>query len=421
MMDLSLEYARQLDQQDPLASFRSRFYNPDEDMIYMDGNSLGRLPLETIEKYDHLIKEEWGNRLIRSWGEKWYESATQVGDKIAKLVGASAGEVVVSDSTTVNLFKLIMAGLEMRPERTKIVSDMFNFPTDLYVLQGCSHLRGDRHHIELIKSRDGVSIDWEDVAATIDENTAIVSLSHTVFKSGFMYDAKKLTDYAHSKGALVLWDLCHSVGSVPVALNDWNADFAVGCTYKYLNGGPGAPAFLYVRKDLQEQAMPPIWGWFGDQRPFAFDLQFTPAPNIRRFLCGTTSVMSVYAIETGVDQLLEAGMDRLREKSIGLSSYMIQLVDQILTPYGFVLGSPREVSMRGSHVSIQHTDGYRINRALIEEMNVVPDFREPNNIRLGLAPLYTSYEDVWKTIERLRVIMEEQRHHHFSEVRSSVT
>lgn len=420
-MDLSLDYARLLDKQDPLASFRSRFFNSDQDMIYMDGNSLGRLPLQTIEKYDSLIKQEWGTRLIRSWGEKWYESSTQVGDKIAKVVGASEGEVVVSDSTTVNLFKLIMAGLDMRPKRTKIVSDVFNFPTDLYVLQGCSHLRGDRYQIELIKSRDGINVDWEDIAAMIDEDTAIVTLSHVVFKSGFMYDAKKLDDYAHSKGALVLWDLSHSVGSVPVALNEWGADFAIGCTYKYLNGGPGAPAFLYVRKDLQEEAISPIWGWFGDKKPFAFDLQYTPTPNIRRFLCGTTSVMSVYAIEAGVDLILEAGMDRLREKSIGLSSYMIELVDQILSPYDFVVGSPREVSNRGSHVSLQHPDGYRINRALIEEMNVIPDFREPNNIRLGLAPLYTSYENVWTTVERIRIIMAEQKQTHFSEVRSSVT
>jgi len=420
-MDTSLNYAQGLDREDELASFRSQFFKPDDDMIYMDGNSLGRLPIETIQNMERLVKEEWGTRLIRSWGEKWFTSSTKVGDKLAKLIGASEGEVVISDSTTVNLFKLTMAALEMRPTSKKIVTDVFNFPTDLYVLQGCNHLKGDAYQIDLIGSRDGVSIDWQDIIDAIDDQTALVTLSHVVFKSGFMYDGKALTDYAHSKGALVLFDLSHSVGSVPVALNEWGVDFAVGCTYKYLNGGPGSPAFLYVRKDLQETAVSPIWGWFGDGKPFAFDLEYTPAPDIRRFLCGTTSVMSIEAIETGVDLLLEAGMDRLRKKSLGLSNYMIDLVDHVLAPFGFKVGTPRDPAYRGSHVSIQHPDGYRINRALIEEMNVVPDFREPNNIRLGLTPLYTSYEDVWKTVERLRVIMQEGKHERYSNARSNVT
>ncbi|HNY84433.1 MAG TPA: kynureninase [Anaerolineaceae bacterium] len=420
-MDTSLDFARNLDSQDPLASFRDEFYSAEPDMIYMDGNSLGRLPLETIDRYDHLLKKEWGDRLIRSWNEKWITWPAAIGDKIAKLVGASEGECLVADSTTINLFKLIMAALDLKPDRTKIVSDVFNFPTDLYVLQSCNHLKGDRYQIALLNSRDGVSIDWDEIEGVIDENTAVVSLSHVVFKSGFMYDAKRLTEYAHSKGALVLWDLCHSTGSVPVALNEWGADFAVGCTYKYLNGGPGSPAFLFVRKGLQEKAMPPIWGWYGDSKPFAFDLEYSPAGDVRRFLSGTSSIMSYPAIECGVDKLLEAGIEQLRKKSIALSSYLIDLVDEVLAPYGFKLGTPRDVNLRGSHVSIQHEEGYRINCALINEMNVVPDFREPNNIRLGLAPLYTSFEDVWTTVERIRVIMAEEKYTHFSSTRIGVT
>ena len=419
--DTTRAYAQHLDAQDELASFRGKFMHAEEDMIYMDGNSLGRLPLKTIERMEKAVRHEWGTRLIRSWGEGWFDSSVNVGDKIAPLLGASAGEVAVSDSTTVNLYKLAMAALGLRPGRTQIVSDVFNFPSDLYVLQGCNHLLGGKYTIRLMPSADDMTIDMDTVRQFITEDTVLVTLSHVVFKSGYMYDAKAITDYAHSKGALVLWDLSHSAGSVPVALNEWNADFAVGCTYKYFNGGPGAPAFLYVRKDLQNQALSPIWGWFGESKPFAFDLEYAPAANIRRFICGTTSVLSVLAMESGVELLAEAGMPRLRAKSLALTDYMIALVDEVLTPYGFKLGTPREHAVRGSHVSIRHPEGYRINRALIEEMNVIPDFREPDNIRLGLAPIYTSFEDVWQTVERIRQVMVEERYTHFPATRATVT
>lgn len=414
-------YAQQLDREDELAGYREAFYNTDPDLVYMDGNSLGRLPLRTIERMQHVIQDQWGTALIRSWGENWFDAATRVGDKIAPLVGASSGEVAVSDSTTVNLYKLVMAALMLRPERQKIVTDVFNFPSDLYVLQGCNHVLKDRYQIHLMPSKDDMTVDMETVFAEIDEDTALVTLSHVVFKSGFMYDAAAVTRYAHEKGALVLWDLSHSAGSVPVALDEWGADFAVGCTYKYLNGGPGAPAFLYVNKALQSSALSPIWGWFGDNKPFAFDLTYQPEENIRRFITGTTSVLSVLAMESGVELLAEVGMERLRKKSIALTSYMIELVDEVLTPYGFKVGTPRDPAVRGSHVSIRHPEGYRINRALIEEMNVIPDFREPDNLRLGLAPLYTSFEDVWQTVERIRIVMSEERYLHYPATRAAVT
>jgi len=242
-----------------------------------------------------------------------------------------------------------------------------------------------------------------------------------VFKSGYMYDAKTITEYAHQKGALVLWDLSHAVGSVPVELDDWQADFAAGCTYKYLNGGPGAPAFLYVRSDLQEEALSPIWGWFGQQAPFRFDLEYTPAAGIQRFLCGTPPVLSVLAMEPGIDLLLEAGMQRLRRKSLQLTDYLIDLFDLRLAPLGFSLGTPREAEQRGSHVSLRHPDGYRINRALIEELNVIPDFREPDNIRLGITPLYTSFQDVWESVQRIERVITEKRILHFPETRLTVT
>jgi kynureninase len=417
----SLDYARYQDEQDELASFRSNFYDADADMVYMDGNSLGRLPLNTIERVGKIVKDEWGEKLIRSWGINWFQAPIQVGEKIAQLVGAAKGQVAVSDSTTINLYKLTMSALMLRPNRKKIVTDTLNFPSDLYMLQGCSHVLGGKHTIQMLESTDGIRISTQTVLDAIDENTALVTLSHVVFKSGYMYDAKTISDYAHKKGALVLWDLSHAVGSVPVQLDEWQADFAAGCTYKYLNGGPGAPAFLYVRHDLQEEALSPIWGWFGQQAPFRFDLQYSPATGIQHFLTGTPAVLSVLAMEPGIDLLLEAGMARLRKKSIDLTDYLIQLFDARLVPLGFGLGTPREADQRGSHVSLRHPDAYRINRALIEEMNVIPDFREPDNIRLGITPIYTSFKDVWETVQRIERVITENRVSHFPVTRLTVT
>jgi len=420
-MDISRAYAQRLDDNDPLAGYRQRFYIADDGLIYMDGNSLGRLPLETVRRLEQVVQEQWGQALIRSWGQGWFDASVTVGDKIAALVGASTGEVAVSDSTTVNLYKLASAALALRPGRTGIITDEFNFPSDHYVLQGIAAQLGGRHTINVLKSADGLTIPTETVCAAIDENTALVTLSHVVFKSGYLYDAAAITAHAHQMGALVLWDLSHSVGSVPMELDAWGVDFAVGCTYKYLNGGPGAPAFLFVRKDLQSQALSPIWGWFGDAKPFAFDLEYAPAPDIRRFICGTSSILSLLALENGVDLLAEVSMQPLRQKSIALTDYMIDLVDARLGPYGFTVGTPRQAAQRGSHVSIRHPEGYRINRALIDEMNVLPDFREPDNLRLGLAPIYTTFVEVWECVERIRTVMEEQRYLKYDAARATVT
>ncbi len=420
-IDLSLEYARKMDEADELAKYRSQFFNADADMIYMDGNSLGKLPIRTMNRVDEIIKDEWGTKLIRSWGVNWFRAPIAVGEKIARLVGAAEGQVAVSDSTTINLYKLAMSALMLKPERKKIITDTLNFPSDLYMLQGCAHVLGGKHKIHLLEPADGLRVTTQAVLDAIDEDTALVTLSHVVFKSGYMYDAKTITEYAHKKGALVLWDLSHSVGSVPVALDDWGADFAAGCTYKYLNGGPGAPAFLYVRKDLQDEALSPIWGWFGERAPFSFELEYAPAEGVQRFLCGTPPVVSVLAMEQGVDLLLEVGMERLRKKSLALTNYLIDLFDAQLAPMGFALGTPREVDQRGSHVSLRHADGYRINLALIEDMNVIPDFREPDNIRLGVTPMYTSFEDIWECVHRLQRVVTEKRHLRFPETRQAVT
>jgi kynureninase len=420
-MELSREYAQKLDAQDELRTYRTHFVQTDDNLVYMDGNSLGRLPVRTVERVNKVVQTEWGERLIRSWGINWLDAPTRIGEKIAHLIGAGPGQVAVSDSTTVNLYKLAMSALMLRSDRTKIVTDTLNFPSDLYMLQGCKRMLGNRHHIHMLEPSDEMRVSTRSVLDAIDANTALVTLSHVVFKSGYMYDAKIITNYAHKKGALVLWDLSHAVGAVPISLDEWGVDFAAGCTYKYLNGGPGAPAFLYVRTDLQDEALSPIWGWFGERAPFRFDLDYNPAVGIQRFLCGTPPILSLSAIEPGIELMLEVGIQRLRRKSLHLTNYLIALFDARLAPLGFTLGTPREEKQRGSHISLRHPDGYRINRALIEEMNVIPDFREPDNIRLGITPIYTSFTDIWECVERLNHVLKEERHLHFSQKRKAVT
>lgn len=414
-------FAQQLDAEDDLASYREAFVFGEPDLIYADGNSLGRLTRQAVERLREVVEVEWGRDLVRGWNAGWYQAPARVGEKIAHLLGAGPDQVVVSDSTSVNLFKLVMTALGMRPERDRIVSDVLNFPSDLYILQGCIRLLGDRHRLHLVPSSDGITVDQESLLDAIDERTALVTLSHVTFKSGFLHDAATVTERAHRKGALVLWDLSHSVGAVPMELDRWGVDLAVGCTYKYLNGGPGAPAFLYVRRDLQEEALSPIWGWFGQRSPFAFELEYEPVEGVTRFLVGTPPILSLLALESALDPVLQAGMERIRRKSVRLTSYLVYLIDALLVPLGFSLGSPRNPSRRGSHVSIRHPEGYRINRALIEEMKVLPDFREPDNIRLGLAPLYTSFAEVWRMVERIRLVVEEERYLRYPQERLSVT
>jgi kynureninase len=405
----TLDYAKQLDQIDPLAEYRQKFVISDPDFIYFDGNSLGRLPKATAERMKQVIEQEWGVDLIRSWNQNWWHAPLRIGEKIAGLVGAAPGQVVVSDSVSINLFKLASAALRLRPERTKIITDKLNFPSDLYILQGLSDMLGARHEIVRIGSRDqDITPDLSALEAAIDENTALVTLSHVLFKSGYLYAMPAITEIAHSKGALALWDLSHSVGAVPIELDNSNVDFAIGCTYKYLNGGPGSQAFMYVNRELQEQVTSPIWGWWGQDSPFAFGLDYTPAPGIARFLSGSQGILALLAMEASLDPIIEAGINRIREKSILLTDYLIYLYDSQLAPLGFNLGSPRNSNLRGSHVSIRHPEGYRINRALIEEMNLIPDFREPNNIRLGLAPIYTSFQEVWEGVDRIRRVVGER-------------
>ncbi len=418
----SREFAIQLDRQDPLASDRERFVVNDPDLIYLDGNSLGRLPKSVVPRMQKAVAEEWGTDLIRGWNKGWWESPRRIGGKIASLLGAAAGQVVVGDQTSLNLFKLATAALTLYPEKKRIITDTFNFPSDLYILQGIVKLLGDRHKIVRIGAQDDdITPDLTALENAINEDTALVTLSHVTFKSGYLYDMARITELAHRKGALVLWDLSHSAGAVPIELDKCNVDFAIGCTYKYLNGGPGAPAFLYVNKSLQDKVTSPIWGWWGQSQPFEFDLNYQPAPGVQRFLAGTAPMLSTLAMEEALTPLLEAGMEALRAKSILMTDYASFLTDSLLAPLGFSLGSPRDSARRGSHVSLRHPEGYRINRALIEELNVIPDFREPDNIRLGFAPLYVSFTDIWEGFDRIRKVMEEKRYEKYPKQRLVVT
>jgi kynureninase len=330
--------------------------------------------------------------------------------------------VAVGDQTSINLFKLATAALTLQPQKKRIITDTFNFPSDLYILQGINNLLGNRHKIIRIGAQDNdITPDLAALEAALDEDTALLTLSHVTFKSGYLYDMESITELAHRRGALVLWDLSHSAGAVPIELDKCNADFAIGCTYKYLNGGPGAPAFLYVNKRMQNEVTSPIWGWWGQSDPFEFDLDYQPAPGVQRFLIGTAPMLSTLAMEEALTPLLEAGMDVLRAKSILMTDYASFLTDELLVPLGFSLGSPRDSARRGSHISIRHEEGYRINRAMIEEMNVIPDFRAPDNIRLGFAPLYLSFTDIWEGFDRIRRVVEERLYEKYPKQKLTVT
>ena len=403
--------AEALDRADPLAPFRDRFVIEDDRTIYADGNSLGRLPKRVGERIAEVV-HEWGSRLVSAWPD-WIELPVQVGDVLAGVVGARDGEVLVCDSTTVNLYKLAAAA--RATNAGALVTDAANFPTDRYVLEGLGEL-------VLFESDaiDGPTADDVERACHGRE-VSLVCLSQVAYRSGALADLRAITEVAHAAGALVLWDLSHSVGAVPAALEECGVDLAVGCTYKYLNAGPGAPAFLYVRSDLQDELRSPIWGWFGQREQFAMGPSYDPVDGIGRFLAGTPPIVGLVSVEVGAQLVAEAGVDALRAKSVALTEHVVELVDERLVPLGFELGSPRDPERRGSHVSVRHEDGWRICRALIERADVVPDFRAPDSIRLGLPPLYTRFVDAWDLVDRLARLVESGEHEHVVAAPARVT
>jgi kynureninase len=403
---MNREQAQALDQADPLREFADRFVVTDPNLIYLDGNSLGRQP-RTAAGLVTAAMDRWADELVGAWRSKWIDLPRQVGAALAPLVGADPADVMITDQTTVNLYKLAAAALTARPDRHDIITHAGNFPSDLYVLNSLAVASRGVLRVVEHNSIDGVTADA--IARAVNDHVALVSLSHVDFRSGSIADLPRITDIAHEAGALVLWDLSHSVGVIPTDLRAAGVDLAVGCTYKYLNGGPGAPAFLYVSPDLQAEIVQPIQGWFGHEDMFAFDPAYRPAADIRRFGVGTPPILSLIAAGAGIDVTVEAGVAVIREKSMALTSLQVDLFDDQLATRGFELATPRDPAKRGGHVSLSHPDAYRISRAMIEH-GVIPDFRAPDVIRLGLSPLYTSFTQVWDASRRLAALMDEEAH-----------
>jgi kynureninase len=394
-------YAQALDSADQLASFRDRFVQQDRDLIYLDGNSLGPLPVRTQARIAEVVDQDWGVGLVRSW-DKWIQLPRQSGEMVAEhLVGAAAGQVLVCDSVTVNLYKLAWAALDAQAGRDVIITDDDNFPTDRYVLEGIAAQRGCELRLIHTDPDDGVS--EQALAEALDDRTALVCLSHVAYRSGALADMTRLTGLIHESGALALWDLSHAVGAVPVELDAAGADLAVGCTYKYVNAGPGAPGLLYVRESLQPRLRQPIWGWFSQRDQFEMGPRYDPASGIDAFLTGTPNIIGSVAVEEGARLLGEAGMPQLRAKSVELTTYLIALADEWLVPLGFAIASPRDAARRGAHVALRHDDAWQICQALIRE-GVIGDYRTPDRVRLGPVPIYTNFTEVWTALDRLRDI-----------------
>jgi kynureninase len=385
-----------LDAADPLAECRSRFHIPDG-VLYYDGNSLGPLPRTVPDRMRRAVESEWGEGLIRSWNTAgWIDLPTRVGTRIGRLVGAEPGCLISADSTSVNLFKIVCAALALNPGRPRIVSDTGNFPSDLYVASGAAQIIGHGHGIDVVEPAA--------VEDAIDERTAVVMLTHVDYRTGLMHDMERITARAHAAGALVVWDLAHSAGAMPVDLAGCRVDLAVGCSYKYLNGGPGAPAWLYVAPRHLPAVHSPLTGWLGHAAPFAFALASRPAEGIARFICGTPNILSLTALDAALDAFDGVDMRHVRAKSTRLGDIFIGLVEQELADCGFGLGSPRDGAVRGSQVSLTHPEGYAIMQALIAR-GVIGDFRAPDVLRFGFCPLYARFGELWDLVHHLREIM----------------
>jgi kynureninase len=390
------EDAAALDRADPLAALRDEFELP-EGVVYLAGHSLGALPRAAVAQVERAARDEWGRDLVTSWTRHgWIDLPLKLGDAIGRLIGAAPGQVAVADSTSVNLFKLLAVALRLRPGRRVIVSERDNFPTDLYVAEGLTALLGDGHELRLV--------DAGGLEAALGDEVAVVALSHVNYRDGALHDMAVVTRQVQSSGALMLWDLSHSAGALPVSLDRCGVDLAVGCTYKYLSGGPGAPAYLYVAQRLQEAARQPLSGWMGHAAPFAFEPEYRPAPGIGRQLCGTPPVLSMSAIGAGVELLERAGMAAVRAKSLALAELLIRLAERSCGRLGLTLASPREATRRGSQVCFRHPDAYPVARALIAR-GVIGDFRAPDVLRFGLAPLYLRFIDVWNAAAALADVL----------------
>lgn len=392
--------AEELDAADALASHRERFVGAETPLVYFDGNSLGRPLKVTGPRLAAFVEDEWGGRLIRGWDERWFELPERIGDDLGSVVlGADAGQTVVGDSTTVLLYKLMRAAVALRPGRSEIVVDRDNFPTDRYVADGVARECGLSLRWIEVDPAGGVTVEQLEQAA--GPQTALVLLSQVAYRSAWLADTPTLTRIAHDAGALMLLDLCHSAGAVPVHLDEWDVDLAVGCSYKYLNGGPGSPAFAYVATRWHDEIAQPIQGWMGATDPFLMGPTYTPAPGIRRLLSGTPAVVGMLPLQDMLELVAEAGIDAVRAKSILLTQYAADLADELLGPLGVTLGSPVDPARRGGHVALNHPSMREVTAALWER-DVIPDYRDPGGLRIGLSPLSTSFAEVERGLESVR-------------------
>lgn len=395
---MNLALLQALDRTDPLAPKRAEFLLP-EGVIYLDGNSLGALPKRVMARMEQVVQAEWGQSLIKSWNlHGWIDLPQRVGAKIARLIGAEPDEVIAADSTSVNLFKVLLAALELRPGRRVIVSDIDNFPTDLYIAQGVSELLGGCELRFVKKDR---------LEEALDEQTAVLMLTEVDYRTGYLYDMARLTRLAHQKGALTIWDLAHSAGAFPVHLNQHQADFAVGCGYKYLNGGPGAPAFLFVARRHQGATRPFLTGWMGHAQPFAFLPEYVAAGDIRRLTVGTPGVLSMSALDAALEVFADVDMEQVRQKSLQLTDLFIELMEPLAARYGLERVTPTLHARRGSQVSYRHPEGYAVMQALISQ-GVVGDFRAPDIVRFGFTPLYLRFADVHEAVRRLEQVLHQE-------------
>lgn len=415
--------AQEKDQQDPLAKFRS-YFTQNENEIYLDGNSLGKLPLKTKGKIVNLIEEQWGKKLIRSWNDHWLALPKRIAEKLALLLNALPTEIVVGESTSVNLYKLIHALVQSKQFPNQLITDSLNFPTDNYILEGISHQLNLPQSICVGYSTD-LKADLDRLRETIKKTPGILCLSLVSYKSAYCYPMKELNAFAAKHKSIIVWDLSHAVGAVHIDFKQSNTLAAIGCTYKYLNGGPGAPAFLYVAEPLISKLSTPIQGWFGHRRPFDFSPTFEAAEGIEKFDAGTPPILSLAALEIGLDITLEAGIQSIQKKSESLTSFLMSLIKEELIPLGFKLESPVELSERGSHITLSHLASWRICQCLLQGKNnglkIIPDFRPDKYIRLGIAPLYIGFYDLLLTVERLKEIILEKEFEQYDEQRPTVT
>ena len=401
-MNIIRSSAEKLDREDPLASARDRFVIADPGLIYLDGNSLGRLPLETRDRITQVIDHQWGERLIRSWGEGWMDLPVEIGDRLgASVVGAQAGETIVCDNVTVNIKKLMYSAHAMRPDRTDVIAHRGDFPTDRYLATHQANARGGQvRWIENDTSVDPRPLDADDVTALLDENIAFVHLSAVDYRSSAVADLVAITNAVHDAGALMMWDCSHAAGAIELDLNSIDADFAVGCSYKYLNGGPGAPAWIWVNSRNHDQLSTPIPGWMGHADVFAMSDEYVPAPGVRRFMTGTPSPIALAAVSAGIDMIADYGMNAIHHKAKALTTYAVDLADELFDGLGVTVASPRSAEHRGAHITLRHPDA----RTLVDQLvarNVIPDFRNPDGIRVGLSPLTTRFVDIFDGLSAL--------------------